>query len=72
MNLYPLDFVGLEKGAAAGVVAIAWLGLPLLQAIPGGFIFVFYRLIHKTGIFERVPLLRHASGPYQRAAGSAI
>ena len=58
LNLYPLDFVGLEKGAAAGVVAIAWLGLPLLQAIPGGFIFVFYRLIHKTGIFERVPLLR--------------
>ena len=58
VSLYPLDFVGLEKGAAAFVVAIAWLGLPLLQAIPGGFIFVCYRLIRKTGIFDRAPILR--------------
>ena len=58
VSLYPLDFVGLEKGAAAFVVAIAWLGLPLLQAIPGGLIFVFYRLIRKTGIFDRAPILR--------------
>lgn len=58
VSLYPLDFVGLEKGAAAFVVAIAWLGLPLLQAIPGGLIFVFYRLIRKTQIFDRAPILR--------------
>lgn len=58
VSLYPLDFVGLEKGAAAFVVAIAWLGLPLLQAIPGGLIFVFYRLIRKTRIFDRAPILR--------------
>ena len=58
VNLYPLDFVGLEPGAAAGVVAIAWLGLPLLQAIPGGLIFVFYRLIGKTEIFKRCAVLR--------------
>ena len=58
VNLYPLDFAGLEPGAAAGVVAIAWLGLPLLQAIPGGLIFVFYRLIGKTEIFKRYSILR--------------
>lgn len=55
--LYPLDFAGLDPLAAVGVVAIAWLGLPLLQAIPGGLIFVFYRLIARTGIFKRFPLL---------------
>ncbi len=55
--LYPLDFAGLDPLAAVGVVAIAWLGLPLLQAIPGGLIFVFYRLIARTGIFKRAPLL---------------
>ena len=58
VNLYPLDFVGLEKGAAAGVVAIAWLGLPLLQAIPGGLIFLFYYLIGKTDIFKKISILR--------------
>lgn len=58
VSLYPLDFVGLEPVAAIGVVAIAWLGLPLLQAIPGGLIFVFYRLIRKSGAFEKLPLLR--------------
>ena len=58
VKLYPLDFAGLEPGAAAGVVAIAWLGMPLLQAIPGGLIFVFYRLIGKTDAFKRFSILR--------------
>ncbi len=58
VNLYPLDFAGLEPGAALAVVIIAWLGLPLLQAIPGGLIFVAYRLVKKSGAFQKIPLLR--------------
>lgn len=58
ISLYPLDFVGLEIPAAIGVIAFAWLGLPLLQAIPGGLIFLFYRGIQKTGLFHKAPILR--------------
>ncbi len=58
VNLYPLDFAGLDNTASIAVVAVAWIGLPLLQAIPGGLILVFYRLVHQTGLLKRVPILR--------------
>ena len=57
-HLYPLDFVGLDNLASLAVIAAGWLGLPLLQAIPGGFLFLLYRLLHKIGVFQRLPLLR--------------
>ena len=57
-NLYPLDFVGLDAGASAAVVAAGWFGLPLLQAIVGGAMFWVFRLLSKTPLFERAPLLR--------------
>jgi len=57
-HLYPLDFVGLDSGASAAVVAAGWLGLPLLQAIVGGLIFLVFAALHKTQLFERAPLLR--------------
>ena len=57
-DLYPLDFAGLDAFSSAVVVAVACLGLPLLQAIPGGLIFLCYRAIHKTGIFKKAPILR--------------
>lgn len=58
VSLYPLDFVGLDKGASIVVVLAGWLGLPLLQAILGGFIFVLYALIQRSRLFERAALLR--------------
>lgn len=58
VRLYPLDFVDMSNGASLVVVLAGWLGLSLLQAIPGGLIFLFFRLIGKTGIFDRAPLLR--------------
>lgn len=58
VNLYPLDFVGLDAGASLVVVFAGWLGLSLLQAILGGFIFVLYALIQRGALFERIPLLR--------------
>jgi len=58
VNLYPLDFVGLDAGASLVVVLAGWLGLSLLQAILGGFVFLLYALIQKSGLFERIALLR--------------
>lgn len=58
VNLYPLDFVGMDNASSAVVIAAGWLGLPLLQAIPGGLIFLLFRWMHKTAIFARAPLLR--------------
>ena len=58
VRLYPLDFVGMDNASSLAVVLAGWLGLSLLQAIPGGLIFLFFRLIHKTGVFDRAPLLR--------------
>ncbi len=58
VRLYPLDFVGLSNSASAVVVVVGWLGLSLLQALPGGLIFLAMRAIAKTGILRRLPLLR--------------
>ncbi len=45
ISLYPMDFVGMSNSASAAVTALAWLGLPLLAATAGGFVFlVFARL----------------------------
>lgn len=40
VNLYPLDFVGMDEQSSLVVIAAGWLGLPLLQALPGGLIFL--------------------------------
>lgn len=58
VNLYPLDFVDMSNEASAVVIAAGWLGLPILQAAVGGLIFLVFRLMHRTGIFSRAPLLR--------------
>lgn len=57
-NLYPLDFAGLDNLSSIGVVLAGWIGLSLLQAIPGGLVFLFYRLLARTGLYERHPLVR--------------
>ncbi len=56
--LYPLDFVGLGHTASAVVVVAGSIGLSLLQAIPGGLIFLLYKLLNRSEVFARAPLLR--------------
>jgi len=56
--LYPLDFLGMDAGSSLAVIAAGWLGLPLLQALLGGFLFLLFRLLHKIGLFAQKPLLR--------------
>ena len=58
VNLYSLDFVGMDNASSAVVIAAGVLGLPILQAVLGGFVFLFFRLIERSGIFEKAPLLR--------------
>ena len=68
VHLYPLDFVDLNNEASAVVIAAGWLGLPILQAAVGGLIFLVFRLMHRTGIFSRAPLLQ----PFALAALWAV
>ncbi len=56
--LYPLDFVGMDPASSLVVILAGWIGLSLLQAIPGGLVFLFFVLLHRTGGVRRVPLLR--------------
>ena len=58
VHLYPMDFVGMSPAASVAVIAAGWLGLPILNAIVCGFVFLLFRLMHKSGIFGYVPLLR--------------
>ena len=58
VNLYPLDFVDMSNAASAVVIAAGWFGLPILQAIAGGFVFLLFRMMHRTGVFEHLPLMR--------------
>ena len=58
VNLYPLDFVGLDNGASLVVVLAGWLGLSLLQALPGGLVFLAFRGLCTTELLKKNPLLK--------------
>ncbi len=58
IRLYPLDFVGMSNGASVAVILAGWLGLSLLQAIPGGLVFLLFAALHRTPVIRRAPLLR--------------
>ncbi|MBE6601241.1 MAG: apolipoprotein N-acyltransferase [Ruminococcaceae bacterium] len=58
VNLYPLDFVGMDNKSSLVVIAAAWLGLPLLQAVMGGFVFLLFGLLEKLEIGKRMPFAR--------------
>ena len=58
VSLYPLDFAGLDNASSAIVVVAGWFGLPILQAVVGGFVFLLYRSFSKTEISQKYPLMR--------------
>ena len=58
VNLYPLDFVGLDEASSLVVVLVGWFGLPILQAVLGGFVFLLYRLIERGEVASRLPILK--------------
>lgn len=58
VNLYPLDFVGMDNKSSLVVIAAGWLGLPLLQAIMGGFVFLLFSILQRLGVVKRFPFVR--------------
>jgi apolipoprotein N-acyltransferase len=46
--LYPLDFAGINSIGSIAVIAVAWLGLSLLQALGMAFIPLIYKLITRS------------------------
>ena len=57
-SLYPLDFIGMDNASSVVVVIAGWVGLSVLQAIPGGLIFLIFKLLQRGGVFDRIPALR--------------
>ncbi len=58
LSLYPLDFIGMDEASSVVVVVAGWLGLSVLQAIPGGLIFLIFKLLQRGGVFNKTPILR--------------
>ena len=56
--MYPLEFAGISPASAVVVILAGWLGLSLLQALPGGLFFVGFALLNRTGAFKRYPILK--------------
>ena len=58
LSLYPLDFIGMDNASSAVVVVAGWVGLSVFQAVPGGLIFVIFKLLSSGKIFDRAPALK--------------
>lgn len=58
LAMYPLQFLGVSKGLAAGIVTFSWFGLSALQATGGAFVFLLAAICLRGHIAKRVPLLR--------------
>ncbi len=63
LKMYPMDFVGLTEEESLFVVILGWIGLPLLQAIPGGLMFLFAHWLERREVFARFPFLRPITLP---------
>lgn len=57
ISFYPLDFTGMSKPAAAGVVIIAIFGLSLIAAAFGGLFGLATVLVSRTSLAEKYPIL---------------
>lgn len=44
-SLYPMDFAGFDNSQSIAVIAVAWIGLTLLQSVSTAFIAPLFRLI---------------------------
>ena len=53
ISLYPLDFTGLNNFYSVLVIITAWFGLPLLQALTGGLVFLIYFAISRTELAKK-------------------
>ncbi len=68
MSFYPLDFTGMTKAAAAGVVFIAIFGLSLLAAFFSGFLGILVVASARLKAVKRYPMLL----PFLAASGYVL
>ena len=54
---YPLEFAGLTKEQAIGVIALAWIGLSALQSVFSALVLVLISRFAKTEIYKNHPIL---------------
>ncbi len=64
---YPLEFAGLTKEQAIGVIALAWIGLSALQSVFSALVFVLISRFTKTEIYKKHQILL---APYAAALWS--
>ena len=57
LNLYPMEFLGVTKGEAVGLVAICWVGLSLLQTLFASLVFPLFGALCRTRVMTRLPIL---------------
>ncbi len=57
LAMYPLAFLNISKGLAAGIVAFSWLGLSALQASGGAFVFLVAAICLRSRTTVKMPLL---------------
>ncbi len=56
VSFYPLDFTGMTKLAAAGVVLVAVFGLPILAAVFGGLLGMITVWISRLSVTKKYPI----------------
>lgn len=57
LYLYPMEFAGVTPAAAAGLIAICWIGLSTLQSIFSALIFPLFAALVRTKILIHYPVL---------------
>ena len=57
LNLYPMEFAGVTPAQAAGLVAICWIGLTLLQTVFAALVFPLFGWLCGTCVMRRFPFL---------------
>lgn len=61
--MYPLEFAGMTRGAAAAVVLVACFGLALLHGVIFSLAFPMMGLMFRSPLCRRLPVLRLILGP---------
>ena len=54
---YPLEFAGFNYAESVLIIALAWVGLSLLQSVFSAFVFVLISAFSKTEIYKKAPIL---------------
>jgi len=57
IDLYPMEFIGVSKPVAVGLIAFCWLGLSLVQTVFSALVFPVFLMLSRTRLLRARPLL---------------